>query len=260
MNGGTVGPAELKVRYAHHLVQPSRDVYDTTTNPPGLVLLLNYRTFSEGPHLDREGAEYDTINLISVFEQMGYDIESHLDKTWDETIWCLKEFSKLERLKKVGCAIVIVSSHGGNANRSFFTSDCRDVSVDYIHKLFIEDQCREVREMAKLFFFQFCRGEFSPEYHEEYQMDCMGRRAPENIISFFSTSDGFVSYRATLQGSIFLLVMCEVLAENAHNKCLDELFREVQRRYSNNKWRATPEKQDLNFMKKFYFNPRPKKC
>ncbi|XP_050713856.1 caspase-1-like isoform X1 [Eriocheir sinensis] len=260
VSGGAVGPAKLKVKYVQNLVQPSHDIYDTTTDPPGLVLLLNYRKFSEVTHPEREGAEYDTINLVSVFEQMGYEVESHENKTWEETIWCLKEFSESERLKKVGCAIVVVSSHGGNEKRSFSTSDCQDVSVDYIRNLFIENQCREVREMAKLFFFQFCRGDFSPEYHVELQMDNLRRAAPENIISFFSASDGFVSYRAPLRGSKFLLVLCEVLAENAHEECLDELFREVQRRYSMDELRATPEKQDLNFMKKFYFNPRPREC
>lgn len=241
------------------MVQPGPNVYDTTTDPPGLVLLLSYRTFSVEDPLEtklneRHGAEYDVVNLVTVFGQMGYEVEVHEDLTWEDTIWTVQEFSTSERLRKVGCAIVVVSSHGGKEISSFATSDGKDVSVRHIHESFIKDQSREVRQMAKIFFFQFCRGDINPIRY----MDA-ACHAPENIMSFFSTSDGFVAYRDPASGSIFLSVVCEVLAERAYKDDLDSLFREVQRRYKERGLGATPEKQDLGFMKKFYFNPRPRK-
>lgn len=244
----------LKVKQARSIVQPSDGVYDTTTGPPGIVLILSYRTFSDEELQERIGAECDVVNLVSVFGQMGYETEVHHNLTWEDTLWTVQEFSTSERLRKVGCAIVVVSSHGGRENCCFSTADGKDVSVRYIHESFITDQSKEVRQMAKIFLFQFCRGEIRPAWH----MDS-ANQPPENIMSFFSTSEGFVAYRNPNQGSIFLSVWCEVLAEKAYKDDLDELFREVQQRYKKRGWGATPEKQDLNFMKKFFFNPRARK-
>ena len=239
------------MRHVEHKVKPSSDVYDTTTDPPGLVLLLVYKKFSNEKHSERNGAEYDAANLTSVFEQMGYKVEPYMDLKWDETIWRIDEFSTSERLKKVGCSIVVVSSHGGSEASSFITSDGKDISVNHLHQRFIENQSKEVIQMAKLFFFQFCRGEIIPK--REMDKVC---HAPENIISFFSTSDGFVSYRHSEKGSFFLSVVCEVLAERAYEDDLDDLFRKVQKRYKSERLGTTPEKQDFNFIKKFYFNPQ----
>ncbi|KAK8384928.1 hypothetical protein O3P69_014475 [Scylla paramamosain] len=246
---------DLKVRLTRRLVQPGPDVYDTTTDPPGLVLLLNYITFSVEDIKDRQGAEYDTIKIKSVFQQMGYEVESYMDLTWEDTIWRIKEFSSSEHLKNVGCAIVVVSSHGGHDSSSFTTSDGQDISVSYLHQSFIKNRSREVREMAKIFIFQFCRGEVYPVRETDNSMDF----SPKNIVSFYSTSDGFVAYRDPHSGSPFLSVMCEVLAERAFKDNLDDLFREVQRRYKVRGMGTTPEKQDLDFCKKFYFNPRLRK-
>ena len=224
-------------------------MYDTTTDPPGIVLILSYRTFSDEDYQERAGAECDVVNLVSVFEQMGYQTEVHHDLTWEETLWTVQEFSTSERLRKVGCSIVVVSSHGGKEKSSFATSDGKDVSVRHIHESFIKEQRKEVKQMAKIFFFQFCRGDIFPMWDTD-----SANHPPENTINFFSTSDGFVAYRDPMRGSIFLSVWCEVLAERAYRDNLDDLFRKVQQRYKR-KVGTTPEKQDLGFMKKFYFNP-----
>ncbi|KAG0729701.1 Caspase-7 [Chionoecetes opilio] len=251
------GVPELRVRHSGAPVHPGAyNVYDTTTEPPGRVLLLSYRTFPEATGATmREGAEHDVANLVSVFEQMGYEIVVREDLTWKDTVWEIQDFSKSKRLKEVGCAIVVVSSHGGNEVSSFLTYDGKDVSVKYLHEVFIKNQSKEVKQMPKIFFFQFCRGNVEPIAH--VQTDSVSDHPPENIMSFFSTTDGFVAFRHPLSGSIFLTVVCEVLAERACEDNLDDLFREVQQRYKREGLGATPEKQDLGFRKKFYFNPRP---
>ncbi|XP_045124086.1 caspase-9-like isoform X2 [Portunus trituberculatus] len=245
---------DLKVRLTRHVVPPGPDVYDTTTDPPGLVLLLNYITFSGSDIKDRQGAEYDTINIKSVFKQMGYEVEAYEDLTWKDTMLRIKEFSTSGRLNKAGCAVVVVSSHGGTDPSSFLTSDGEQVSVSHLHQSF-KDYGKDIRQMAKIFFLQFCRGDVLPVRETDYSLD----RSPKNIISFYSTSDGFVAYRDPRRGSIFLSVVCEVLAERAYKNNLDDLYRQVQRRYVDRGLGTTPEMQNLGFSKKFYFNPRPRK-
>ncbi|MPC71206.1 hypothetical protein E2C01_065478 [Portunus trituberculatus] len=74
---------------------------------------------------------------------MGYEVEAYEDLTWKDTMSRIKEFSTSERLKKTGCAVVVVSSHGGTDPSSFLTSDGEEVSVSHLHRSFIKDQSKE---------------------------------------------------------------------------------------------------------------------
>ncbi|KAK8384666.1 hypothetical protein O3P69_014322 [Scylla paramamosain] len=125
--------------------------------------------------------------------------------------------------------------------------------VELYEDLKKEDNMRRIKEFSTSERLKkFCRGKIRPII-EENGMD----HVSDDIISFYSTSDGFVVYEEPQSGSVFLSVVCE--AERACEDSLDDLFRQVQRRYRLEWLGTTPEKQDLGFSKKLNFNSRLRK-
>ncbi|XP_071541771.1 caspase-3-like isoform X2 [Panulirus ornatus] len=244
------GPLQLKVRRASQPTPPDQNVYDTTYDPRGLVLILNYREFKDRPDLLRKGSQYDVINLQNLFCQMGYETQIHWDLTEDQTLNTVSAFKNQERLQYTGCAIIVVMSHG-IARQTFHTSDMQCITVEKILSMFLNSECVYLKGKPKIFLFNFCRGTDIAHV----QTDAV-RETPKDILCIYSAPEGFVSYRYEEKGTPFIISWCQVLSENAHNMSLDDLLRKFKKVYSSVGHGITPDIQDLNFAKVFYFNPR----
>ncbi|XP_066976515.1 caspase-10-like isoform X2 [Macrobrachium rosenbergii] len=254
------GPLQLFVRrspndaplYDPHCEVNNEDTYKITSTPRGLVLILNYQRFQNRRELLREGSQFDVINLMNIFSQMGYEPQVYWDLTEDQTISTLDSFRNQRRLKDVDCAIVFVMSHGV-ARQTFHTSDMQCVTVDKVQSMFLDSECPFLVGKPKLFFYNFCRGIDEPQLTP--QSDAV-RETPRDMMNVFSTPEGFRSYRYAEAGTPFVMALCRVLSENACDDDLDDLLRKFKKAYSTSNHGTTPDIQDLNFAKKFYFNPR----
>lgn len=245
------GPLQLKVCRVPQPKPPDQNMYDTTSDPRGLVLILNYQQFKERPDLLRKGSQYDVINLQNLFCQMGYETQIHWDLTEDQTLNTVYTFRNQERLQYIGCAIIVVMSHG-IARQTFHTSDMQCITVDKILSMFLNSECMYLKGKPKIFLFNFCRGTDIPQ---TVQTDAV-RETPRDILCIYSAPEGFLSYRYEETGTPFIISLCQVLSENAHNMSLDDLLRKFKQVYSSAEHGSTPDIQDLNFAKVFYFNPR----
>ncbi|XP_042858386.1 caspase-3-like isoform X2 [Penaeus japonicus] len=248
-------PLEMTVRAAEPLVPPSEDVYDTTTEPPGEVLILSYDRFGKDD-LRNNGSLSDVETLTGLFAQMGYGLQTHWNLSKRDTIGALRSFSADKRLEKAGSVVVVVLSHGKD-RQTFYTSDGNLLRVGQVRDFFLEESCPQMKGKPKIFLFQMCRGEDEPTECETDSVDAP-REPPRNMIVIYSTTEGFVSFRNVDSGSPFVNVFCEVLAEEAWHLSLDELLRKVQVRYNTEGFGAVIDKQDFHFMRRFYFNPRPR--
>lgn len=255
------GPAysrpDLAVRAAEPMAPPSEDVYDTTTEPPGEVLLLSYDRFCDDDRRN-DGSLSDVQNLTRLFTQMGYGLQTHWNLSKGDTIRTVKSFSANKRLKEAGCVIVVVLSHGRD-RRTFYTSDGSPLRVDSVRDFFLEEACPLMKGKPKIFLFQMCRGEDEPTEFETDSIDAV-REPPRNMMVIYSTTEGFVSIRHKDSGSPFVNAFCEVLAEEAWHLSLDELLRKIQKRYNTEGFGAVIDKQDFHFMRRFYFNPRGRRA
>ncbi|XP_037782364.1 caspase Dronc-like [Penaeus monodon] len=243
----------LAVRAAEPPVPPGEDVYDTTTEPPGEVLILSYDKFCDDDRRN-DGSLSDVKNLTQLFTQMGYGLQAEWNLSRVDTIRTIKAFSANKRLKKAGCVIVIVLSHGRD-RRTFYTSDGRPLRVDSVRDFFLEEACPHMKGKPKIFLFQMCRGEDEPTEVVTDSIDAV-REPPRNMMAIYSTTEGFVSVRHKDFGSPFVNAFCEILAKEAWHLSLDELLRKIQKRYNTEGFGAVIDKQDFHFMKRFYFNPR----
>ncbi|KAK7080475.1 hypothetical protein SK128_005728 [Halocaridina rubra] len=246
------GPLQLTVRRIAQPVPVNSDTYDTTTDPRGIILILNYQKFQGRIDLQREGSQFDVINLMSLFGQMGYETQVHWDLTEDQTLSIIAAFREQERMRNAGCSVVFIMSHG-IARQTFHTSDMQCVTVDKVKSMFLDGECPYLKGKPKLFFFNFCRGADEPQM--TVQSDAV-LEVPRDMLFIFSAPEGFRSYRHAERGTPFVLSLCQVLSENAHDHSLDDLLRKFKKTYSTTNYGTTPDIQDLNFAKKFYFNPR----
>ncbi|XP_063612579.1 caspase Dronc-like isoform X1 [Penaeus indicus] len=246
-------PPGRTVRAAEPMTPPSEDVYDTTTEPPGEVLILSYDKFCEDD-MRNDGSLSDVKNLTHLFTQMGYGLQTEWNLSKADTIRTIKAFSADKRLEKAGCAIVVVLSHGKD-RQTFYTSNGSLMRVDSVRDFFLEEACPLMKGKPKIFLFQMCRGEDEPTEVETDSIDAV-REPPRNMMVIYSTTEGFISVRHMDFGSPFVNAFCEVLAEEAWHLSLDELLRKIQKRYNKEGFGAVIDKQDFHFMKRFYFNPR----
>ncbi|XP_042241198.1 caspase-1-like isoform X3 [Homarus americanus] len=237
----------ISVKVSSTVMSPAPDVYDTTTIPRGLVLILNYNNFEGRPNQKRNGSTQDVKNLLNLCDQMGYLTEVHTNLTKERTIQIVESFSRQDRLNDVGCAIVTIMSHGFSRH-TFLASDMQHIEVPQIQNYFLENVCPALKNKPKIFLLNFCRGDDTPAIYDSDSI----REQPRNMLCIYSTTENFRSYRDTERGCPFIFNLCEVIADHAYEMDLDDLIRKFQKVYHSS---STPEVQNLGFHKKFYFNP-----
>ncbi|XP_045623236.2 uncharacterized protein [Procambarus clarkii] len=243
-------------------VKPARgqasgpNVYKMDTDPRGYVCILSYSSFKDRPDLDLEGSHSDVNNLSNVFGKMGYTGHSHSSLTAHQTKQVLTSVRDMEVLDHVGCAVFVISSHGVG-NEKFLTNDMKRLSTEWVCDLFKDSECPRLKNKPKLFIFNFCRGHYQEQLlRQASAVKCTRVKEPlKDMMCFYSNSGGFMSYTFTKDGTPFPRALCRTLAKHAHNKELNELYREFLKEYSKVCPTAAPQLRNLGFTKKFYFNP-----
>ncbi|KAK4307627.1 hypothetical protein Pmani_020619 [Petrolisthes manimaculis] len=248
----------------HLTVEPSTNpdpegpnIYSCVTNPRGVVIILNNKDFYDNPQMTRHGSEYDVINLDNIFTQMGYQVITYWDLPRDRTLTYFNEASKNPQLRNVSCLIVCILSHG-KGNKSFLAHDLETVTLDEIRRCFLDQRCVYLRGKPKVFFTHFCRG--SDDELETPLVPDATVEAFKDMLCIYSTTEGFRAYRHGSLGTPFVRALCETLAKHAGKEELcNGLTKIFQREYKKLKGSTTPEIQNFNFTKDFYFNPLPQR-
>ncbi|XP_071549432.1 uncharacterized protein [Panulirus ornatus] len=247
-------PFPWTVRPCETPVLPSTHVYKNLSTPRGRVYVFNYPFFGEH---QRFGAEKDSYNLRELFTAMGYHVKVYEGLNRQETVGELKRIQLDRSLEHCDSFILIILSHG-KKNLTFFTNDCREdqqMSLDDVRYLFVDGECPSLKNKPKIFLVNFCRGKISEEVHslEHDQIEEQRSEAPQDMMTIYASIENFKALRHPEKGTVFVLALCEVLAENAHNTDLKDLYVELCKTMRANEG-TTPEQQIYNF-KRFYFNP-----
>lgn len=258
---------QLEVVAAREMKMPS-NAYKMDTDPRGLVCVINYKNFANEPSMTRNGSEHDVTNLENLFTQMGYKVNCQSDLTEDETKAYLRSVRTSQDLKRVSCLVMFIMSHG-IARQTFYTSDMRLMTTEWVTKLFYNKECPNLKGKPKLFFFNFCRGDYEEERPQpdgdehlesnkipKIQTESSGKKEPpRDIWCAYSTTDGFVTYRCRDFGSPFLVAWILTLSQHACGNDLGKLevlFKEMCRKVPHT---TVPEIQKFSFSE-FYFNPK----
>lgn len=145
--------------------QTKVEIYDMSSEPKGICLIINNENFSESRKqtgkgfTDRVGSSVDEENLKQTFTWLGFKVEPHRNKKTLEMWDIFKELSKRDHTK-YNCLVICILSHGlrKNNNDEITGIDGKTFDILSLISLFDGKNCKSLCEKPKLFFLQCCRG------------------------------------------------------------------------------------------------------
>ncbi|XP_028393449.1 uncharacterized protein LOC114517824 [Dendronephthya gigantea] len=140
----------------HIDVQNTQKNYKMNSQPKGVAIIINIRSFSKDIYPYRRGSEKDVVKLKALFENIGFDtVCNPIDYTAEEAKKFLKECAKERKYESCDCIVVAVMTHGNDVGLIFH--DGEEVPVPEIV------DCVQMSSLydgkPKLFFLQCCRGQ-----------------------------------------------------------------------------------------------------
>lgn len=252
MDQQEVAVLDLPVQTAVRPFKEGPDVYPCTSNPRGIAIILNNKSFHDRPELTRYGSECDTRNLEDVFRKMGFSVYSRFDLTREATLDWFREVSNYPILQSVSCLFVFILSHGMGP-KTFCTYDNKTVDLHEVQRCFLNRSCPSLRGKPKIFFSHFCRGT-DEETVSQYSVDDK-KEAYKDMLCLYSSTEGFQALRHERLGTPSVRALCLTLARYAHYKHFRSIIRKFQQQYEKMECATSPEVQDFKFIKYFYLNP-----
>ncbi|XP_072026806.1 uncharacterized protein [Amphiura filiformis] len=126
----------------------------------GLAIVINILSFpaKHQRRKQRTGSDIDLSNMVHLFQELGYEVESYDDLTAKDIVHHIKSFaSRLNSAQaNYNSAVVVLMSHGGSG--IIYGKDEEEVSIKDIQEEFNGNKCPRMRGKPKLFFIQACRG------------------------------------------------------------------------------------------------------
>ncbi|VDI74424.1 Hypothetical predicted protein [Mytilus galloprovincialis] len=197
----------------------------------GIAVVINNIEFKTELNLpDRKGSDVDASSLFQRFQELGFDSDLLNDASNDDM---MEKFNEIkddkENLKKTGCLIVALLTHG-NEDSVYMTD--MSVKIKTVMDLFNATNCPELNLKPKIFIFQACRGgglgrgvnmklirddpnkaDAAGEYSEYDEKFGETIRIPNeaDFLAVYSTSSGYGSFRNTEKGSPFVRQLSEEL-------------------------------------------------
>ncbi len=132
------------------------DVYNMTSKPRGICLIIDNQSFSVPDLPFRKGSRADADRLSNVFSQLGFDIFRYTNQNVAQMETLLKQLSINPELAYHDALAVIILSHG--IADEVYGSDGGLIPVANILSLFNNINCRLMVNKPKMFFLSSCRG------------------------------------------------------------------------------------------------------
>lgn len=212
----------------------------------GIAVVINNIEFQRDLNLpDRKGSDVDASSLFQRFQELGFDSDLLNDASNADM---MEKFNEIrddkENLKKTGCLIVALLTHG-NEDSVYMTD--RSVKIKLVMDFFNAENCPELILKPKLFIFQACRGgglgrgvnktlirddpnkaDAAGEYKDYDEQFGETIRIPNeaDFLAVYSTSSGYGSFRNTEKGSPFIRQLSEELLKMTKK---DDIYRILTR-------------------------------
>ncbi|XP_072036336.1 caspase-3-like isoform X1 [Amphiura filiformis] len=129
-------------------------VYQMQSKPRGLAYIINNKHFRTMK--TRQGTDVDKRNLEAVFQQLGFNVDTHEDLRAGQMKHNLKELARSNH-STFDCLVVAILSHG--IEGGILGIDEGLVRIEDIINPFSGQNCPTMAGKPKLFFLQACRGE-----------------------------------------------------------------------------------------------------
>ncbi|CAK9305097.1 unnamed protein product [Gordionus sp. m RMFG-2023] len=252
------------------------DMYNMRVKHKGLAFIINNEHFEVNTNMvQRKGTVNDCLNLLNLFEKLGYTVivknNLNISKMREE----LDQFSKY--MNHTSSCIVTILSHG--INNKIYGTDGELLTLDYIASLFDGKRCPLLMGKPKIFILQTCRAENERNglFHTELYKDMLkGDYADSKIeieeesfttskypggmdmLFIYATLPGFMSCGNEFLGTWFIRTFVKVLAHHSHEYDILTMLTKVNEVISLSFESISGNKLMCEFIsrlsKKFYFN------
>ncbi|XP_072538905.1 caspase a-like [Salminus brasiliensis] len=230
-----------------------------------LALLINNVEF-DNANLRRNGAQIDEENMETLLRGLGYDVVKHTNLSGREMDEAIRSFAGRSEHAESDSTFVVIMSHGkkdkilgvhhGPDNDKDF------LPVDNIYTHLNTANCPALRDKPKVILIQACRGDrhgrvwVSDSESDDMEIDGVWEHKEKDFVSLFSCTPDTVSFRNEENGAYFIGFLVEVFNANAHKDHIEELFRQVMRRFENfRRFRQMVSKDRISLTKLFYLFP-----
>ncbi|KAL6462403.1 hypothetical protein MHYP_G00288250 [Metynnis hypsauchen] len=233
-----------------------------------LALLINNVEF-DCEKMKRRGAQRDEENMEKLLRGLGYNVIKHTNLSGQEMDEALRNFAGRSEHKESDSTFVVIMSHGtrdailGVYHRPDNPTDF--LSVDRIYSHLNTQNCPALLNKPKVILIQACRGDekgrvwvadSASDDLWNMESDGVWEHKEKDFVSLLSCTPDTVSYRHTEHGALFIGFLVEVFNANAHEDHIEELFRQVMRRFENfQKLKQMVSKDRISLTKLFYLFP-----
>lgn len=278
-NGGTRLLEEFPVKnlqspyHVQITVRPQRlkgdlEAYEMRRHNRGVVFIVNIINYKNDTHPKRNGAETDKVNLISLFQQLGFTVFYYEDLTREELLDLIKELKHSSYLS-TECFAFYILAHGNHTKGrdKIYLHDNSVLFVEDILSLFNNANCPRLIRRPKLFFFSICRGDNADfgtlrlaEHTERDGMINLKKDPPSNMptcgdmLICFPTVPGYAAHRDREYGSWFVESMCKIWSKHAHDTDVEQLMKLVGKDASTYRTEQNNALQTLGSEQRGFFN------
>lgn len=194
----------------------------------GLMIIFNHEKFKNSTLGHRNGTEHDLKQLKATFSEIGYTVQDYTDRTLDQVKRILFEASQDDHSNSMSLIIVMLTH--GDYDGYLHVQDKR-ILVEELWKPFTADNCPTLSGKPKLFFLQACKGTLvdpgsfikekvlETENFALYSKSCPSPNLPHviptlaDILIFYSTAEGYPSFRNSTSGSWFIQALCSKFSD-----------------------------------------------
>ncbi|KAG5899360.1 hypothetical protein JTB14_036849 [Gonioctena quinquepunctata] len=196
--------------------------YQRKGDEPGLILIFNQENFLDPDVKQRRGSRRDVNEIVICFQRQGFNIdeENILTDCGREIILAkLKETAESD-LAKYNSLIVFFLTHGDEFNKLHVYDDCLTTNEVWLPFR----RCKTLVNKPKMFIFQACKGEDFSTTGKSTSPTTKRRESTCTAVPFgtfstnfltpdmlvvYSTIEGNVSFRHSLNGSWFIQELCK---------------------------------------------------
>ncbi|KAJ9597270.1 hypothetical protein L9F63_011874 [Diploptera punctata] len=223
-------------------IGPKEDKYKMNNLRRGKAIILNHEKFQDHRKTERQGTSADVTILKQRLHKLKFEVETHNDLPLNELYSQLAEVSKQDH-KEEDCILIAVLTHGTNeSGKDRLSAYDLDYDVDTLWSYFTANQCPSLAGKPKIFIIQACRGdEMSKQlpFKSAIQIDSAKEKdsntshrysipVEADILIAFSTFEGHVALRNTLEGSWFIQELCAELEDNSESLDLLSMLTNVK--------------------------------
>nr|XP_029728450.1 caspase-1-like isoform X1 [Aedes albopictus] len=202
----TVAPA--------YTIERNSAYYPMNHKHRGQAIIFAHTTFDKNVKLiNRDGNDVDCDMLEKSLKRLRFDVTLHKDSRMDFILKEMKRVSEMDHSKS-DCLLVAVLSHG-EEGEEIYAYD-KPYQISSLWTFFTGDQCRTLAGKPKIFIIQASRGNANDlDSGVKVEKDGVDRYSiPTNADFLFAMIPDFMSFRNTINGSLFIRELCNELNEN----------------------------------------------